>query len=148
MESNPIGLLILLPLFLIFFCGIWMIVLTFISLAGGWSSLARAFPASDRMYEKCLKSFSFCSIRFNLLATYSGTMNIMLFEGGILIAPMFIFKFMHKPIFLPWDQIAGIEKSKVIFSTAYKLQVNMQEISIFGNAGEEVNAFYQHLLKK
>lgn len=147
MDNNPIGILLLLPLFLIFFSGIWMTVLAFISFAGGWNSLAQQYANSEKYAGKLLKAFSLCSLRLSFFATYSNSINISLHENGLLIRPLFLFRFMHKPLFFPWDKIEHVEKSNMLFSSRYKVQVNLREFQLYGRAGEEVYAFYQHFLK-
>ena len=147
MDSSPIAALVIIPIFLFFFAGMWMLVLSLISVLGGWRSLAEKYPLSGIAAGKVLKSFSFCSLRLNLFATYSKTLRITIHEGGIVLSPIFIYKFMHKPIFIPWEHIEGVEKKHAFFSYRYKLQVNMRELQFYGNAGEEIYGYYQHFLK-
>lgn len=148
MESSPIGLLILLPLFLIFFSGIWMIVLTIISFAGGWNSLAQQFSTAGVYADLPIKSFNFCSVRLSFLATYSSAMNVTLYEAGILIKPMFILSFMHKPVFIPWEAIEGIVMRSVLFAKRYKIHFGKRNIILYGEVGEEIYLHHQYLLKQ
>ena len=147
MESSPIGLFLILPIFLIFFFGMWSVMLTLVSVLGGWNSLAKSFPMDSTIAGRVLKSFSFNSVRFSIFGTYSNCINVILTENGILLKPMLLFRFMHKPIFLPWNKIENTERRKILFSTRCTIQVDLKEVQFFGATGDEIHSYYQHFLK-
>jgi hypothetical protein len=90
------------PIFPIYFVSLWLIVATVISLLGGWYALAKSFRATHPFSGP---SWGWQSGRMRLLANYNHCLRLGASAGGLYLATLFLFRFMHPPLLLPWSEI-------------------------------------------
>ncbi len=88
--------------FLIFFIAVWQAATALISFTGGWYFLAKRFAGKKRDFEE-VKTFHLQSMKLGLLTSYGSCLRVGIFTEGIEFRVLFLFAFLHKPIFIPWD---------------------------------------------
>ncbi len=109
------------PLFLLFFAGMWVFVGFTISRAG-WSSFAARYPASTRPTGKTYVS---PNTRFgNYVARYSNVVRVTFTDAGVYFQVLFLFRAFHPPFLVPWTSVKRIEKKKVLFWTRYQMDID------------------------
>ena len=96
-------------LFLDLFVGIWLAVMFLLSRLGGWHRLASRYRLSGTFSGKVWR---FQSGKFNW-AGYNNCLSVGGNEKGLYVAPLFIFRFGHPPLFIPWGDIT-VEKKKFL----------------------------------
>ncbi len=103
METYGIVIIALaLPGFVLFWIGINALM----AIAGGWFGLARSHPIPGHLYEKGVR-YSFQSLRLGLFANYNSSVHVTIYSSGIMIAPLFIFSILHRPIFIRYDAMSS-----------------------------------------
>jgi len=128
--------LVIIAAFIIWFCSVWVAVLSLLSIIGGWKTLGRLYPLTfTEMKNRALK-YSMSSVRVGFV-NYNYTVNIYFAEAAIILETIKIFSVMHKPLIIPYNRITGVERGKV-FSTFTKFIVDDKKIIIYGKAGDEL----------
>jgi hypothetical protein len=79
--------------------------LSAIATLGGWTAIARQYPATGTPSGK---SFWFQSGRFNW-CDYNGCMTIRITDDGLRLSLPIPFRPGHPPIFLPWSALNVVE---------------------------------------
>jgi hypothetical protein len=88
---------------LIYFVLLWLVVGAAVSLIGGWHSLAKryrtqeAFTGAERRMQ---------SARMRWLTNYNGILTLGVNREGFYLATVFLFRFMHPPMLIPWSEIS------------------------------------------
>ena len=98
-------------LFLTFFIAIWLIVSLLMAKTGGWSELAKMYQGSKSFDGVFIKNQS-AYINFS---RYSLSLNLGINSKGLYLIPSFLFRFGHKPIFIPWADISVTRKDKFLW---------------------------------
>lgn len=98
----------------------WLLCFWLIGELGGWGSLAKSF-ATDR--EPTGEMFPWTSGKFNMFSSYNNCLTASPSADGIYIRPMLLFRFRHKPLFLPWDVIAVMRPRPEMFRYGTFLEV-------------------------
>ncbi len=96
------GVSTILPLFLLTFVPLWLAIGFVIALASGWRSLASRY-AADRDPPARRWSFQSGSLR---QAGYNSVLTVAADREGLYLATIFLFRFGHTPLFIPWRDIA------------------------------------------
>jgi len=89
-------------IFPIYFLCLWVPVAAIISLVGGWFSLAKVYRT--RVPFDGTK-WRMQSGRMRWLANYNNVLTIGASQQGLYLASMFLFRFMHPPLLVPWREI-------------------------------------------
>ncbi len=110
---NPIWFL---PLMLPVTIGFWLLVTGLISLVGGWTHLAREFPAIHRPDGLDLRCRS---LHIRPFANYNARINVTLSSAGIYLVPMWMFRCFHAPLLIPWDKVGAMQSRRVVWRTYY-----------------------------
>jgi hypothetical protein len=95
-------------IFPIYFLSLWLLVGAIISFVGGWSSLAKVYRM--RVPFNGAK-WAMQSGRMRSLANYNNVLTIGVSPQGLYLASMFLFRFMHPPLLVPWNEIK-VRRSK------------------------------------
>jgi hypothetical protein len=89
-------------IFPIYFLSLWFLVSAIISFIGGWFLLAKVYrtrvPFSGAKWGRQ-------SGQMRWLANYNNVLTIGVSPQGLYLASMFLFRFMHPPILVPWSEI-------------------------------------------
>lgn len=125
------------PFFLIGFPVLWLFLTGVISFIGGWYFLAKAHPASERLMEQG-REFGFQSVYIGLLGGYRSCVSVTVLDGGILLRTFILYRFMHRPIFLPWDRMTDHREANILFVKRISFMVGGKKIAISGRSVEEI----------
>ena len=96
----------------IYFLCLWLLVGATISVVGGWFSLAKIYRtqvASDGTKWKMQSG------QMRWLANYNNVLTIGVSQQGLYLASMFLFRFMHPPLLVPWGEIKVRRKKGWVF---------------------------------
>jgi len=104
-DQHPSVLLVLSPLY--FLC-LWMLVGVIVSLVGGWFSLARVYRTRAAFTGA---KWRMQSARMRWLMNYNNVLTIGVNQQGLYLASMFLFRFLHPPLLVPWSEIK-VRRSK------------------------------------
>jgi len=106
---------ILIPLvFIPFFILLWVGVAGLMSLMGGWRTLAKANPMPPTLTETG-EVYSFQSLRLGYFVNYNSSVKVTVYMRGMMIVPILIFRFFHKPIFIEYGSMRDIAYGRFIF---------------------------------
>ena len=87
----------------------WFLIVSLISLMGGWRSLADAYEAPEGFELDPAARFRFRSLQLRrgvlFPANYSNIMTVGLTEAGLYLVPFVLFRFQHRPLLIPWTDI-------------------------------------------
>ncbi|MFZ0773024.1 MAG: hypothetical protein WCA49_22580 [Candidatus Sulfotelmatobacter sp.] len=108
-EQHPAVLFALSPLY--FLC-LWMLVGAIVSLVGGWFSLARVYRTQVAFTGA---KWRMQSARMRWLMNYNNVLTIGANPQGLYLASMFLFRFMHPPLLVPWSEIKVRSKKGWVF---------------------------------
>ncbi|HTF45234.1 MAG TPA: hypothetical protein VK641_15100 [Terriglobales bacterium] len=89
-------------IFLIYSLFLWLLVAAGVSLIGGWFSLAKVYRtrATFNGAKRRMQSG-----RMGWLANYNNVLTMGASQQGLYLASMFLFRFMHPPLLVPWNEI-------------------------------------------
>jgi hypothetical protein len=104
-------------LILLFFIGLWILILKMLAVMSGWTILAERYyyPATfDGRYYRFQSAWL---NKVNFRSSLEMGMNVM----GLYLIPMIIFRLFTKPILIPWQEIEA-EPIKRYFIQFYRLR--------------------------
>jgi hypothetical protein len=104
-------------LILLFFIGLWILILKMLAVMSGWTILAERFyyPATfDGRYYRFQSAWL---NKVNFRSSLEMGMNIM----GLYLIPLILFRLFHKPLFIPWEEITA-EPCKRYLIQVYRLR--------------------------
>ncbi len=104
-DQHP-GLFV--SIFPIYFLALWCLVATVISFVGGWHTLAGLYRARVP-FSGTKRRMQSGQMRW--LTNYNSVLTLGANPEGLYLASMFLFRFMHPPLFIPWNQIR-VRRSK------------------------------------
>ena len=95
-------------IFPVYFVALWLLVGAIISHVGGWFSLSKIYrtrvPFSGGEWGGQ-------SGQMRWLANYNNVLTLGANQEGLYLASMFLFRFMHPPLLIPWSEIE-VRRSK------------------------------------
>jgi hypothetical protein len=89
-------------IFPVYFVTLWLLVGATISYVGGWFSLSRLYRT--RVPFDGAK-WGGQSGQMRWLANYNHVLTLGANQEGLYLASMFLFRFMHPPLLIPWSEI-------------------------------------------
>lgn len=150
-EPQPLPLWII-PLFPLFFAGMWLFVTGLLATVGGWRGLATRFPAPPHPPRLVAKRFSAASAAlingaFPVPVNYNHCVAVALADDGVHLRTWLIFRFMHPPLLIPWDAIEGCEEKRFFFSRTVMVHLRGTgtRIRLYGAAGTAVEEGWRRL---
>jgi hypothetical protein len=111
--------------FPIYFLCLWFLVAATISFIGGWFSLAKVYRT--RVPFNGAK-WRMQSGQMRWLANYHNVLTLGVSPQGLYLASMFLFRFMHPPLLVPWSEIRVRRKKGWVFE--YVIFTMGQELAI------------------
>src|ERR1035437_3439113 len=99
-------------IFPIYFLCLWLLVGTIISFVGGWFSLSRTYRTGVRFNGAKWRGQSG---QMRWLANYNNVLTLGASQEGLYLACMFLFRFMHSPLLVPWGEIRVRRKKGWVF---------------------------------
>jgi hypothetical protein len=124
-DQHAAALPVIFPLY--FFC-LWLFITAVVSFIGGWFSLAKVYRTGAPFNGAIWKMQS---ARMRSLMNYNNVLTIGASPEGLYLASMFLFRFMHPPLLIPWSEIK-VQKVKgwtveyVIFTLAHELPIPLK----------------------
>ena len=115
-------------IFPIYFLCLWLLVGATISYVGGWFSLAKVYRT--RVPFDGAK-WGGQSGRMRGLANYNNVLTLGVSQQGLYLASMFLFRFMHPPLLVPWGEIK-VRRNKgwvfeyVTFTMGHELEIPLR----------------------
>jgi hypothetical protein len=88
--------------FPVYFVTLWLLVCATISFVGGWFSLAQVYRTLAPFNGA---KWGMQSGRMRWLANYNNVLTLGVSPQGLYLASMFLFRFMHPPLLVPWSEI-------------------------------------------
>ena len=131
--------LYVIPVFILGFAFMWLFATGLISLIGGWHSLAKSHPAPERSMGLG-REFGFQSVFIGLLGSYRSCVKVSVFAEGILLRPIILYRFNHRPVFLTWDRMTDPHEEAVFLLPVKRLvfRVGGKKVSILGGSVPEI----------
>ena len=116
---------ILLPvLFVSLFVAIWCAACLSLAKFGGWSALARRFPASCAPQGKTLRH---CAAKIGS-ATYSGILMATPTDYGLHLSVLAPWRLGHPRICIPWTEMKNPKERKILWSHWVEVTVSTPKI--------------------
>jgi len=115
-------------IFPIYFLCLWLLVGAILSIIGGWFSLAKVYRTRVLFNgAKCRMQ----SGQMRWLTNYNNVLTIGVSPQGLYLASMFLFRFMHPPLLVPWSEIKVRRKKGwvfeyVIFTMGHELAIPLR----------------------
>ena len=115
------------------FLGFWLLCFWLVAQLGGWASLAETF-ATDRPPSG--ETFQFSSGKCNFISSYNNCLVVSVSDEGVRIHPMLLFRFAHRPLFIPWDKIAVMGARPELFRYGTAMEITkptgVQPLTLYG----------------
>jgi hypothetical protein len=99
-------------IFPICFLGLWFLVAAIISFIGGWYSLAKVYRTRAAFNGA---KWRMQSGQMRWLANYNKVLTLGVSPEVLCLASMFLFRFMHPPLLIPWSEIKVRRKKGWVF---------------------------------
>lgn len=98
-EQRPVLVAAISPAYLVV---LWLLVGATLSFVGGWFSLSRLYRTQVRFDGA---KWGGQSGRMRWLTSYNHVLTLGANREGLYLACMFLFRFMHPPLLIPWREI-------------------------------------------
>ena len=98
-DQPPFAFVAIFP---IYFLCLWLLVGATISVIGGWFSLAKVYRTQVAFDGT---KWRMQSGQMRWLANYNNVLTLGVGKQGLYLASMFLFRFMHPPLLVPWSEI-------------------------------------------
>src|SRR5271167_2103113 len=108
-DQHPFAFVAIFP---IYFLCLWLLVGATISVIGGWFSLAKVYRTQVAFDGT---KWRMQSGQMRWLANYNNVLTIGVSQQGLYLASMFLFRFMHPPLLIPWSEIKVRRKTGWVF---------------------------------
>jgi hypothetical protein len=124
-DQHPSVFAVIFPIYLL---SSWLLVSATISFVGGWLSLGKVYRT--RVVFKGAK-WGLQSGQMRWLVNYNNVLTIGVSQQGLYLASMFLFRFMHPPLLVPWSEIKVRRKKGwvfeyVIFTMGHELAIPLR----------------------
>jgi hypothetical protein len=118
-ENNLMGHFADPMVFIAFAFFVWFSVGAYLSFASGWVRLARRYPGPRRPDGATLGGQVLCVGRVaENLVTFLTVAN-----DGLYLSPLFLFRFMRRPVLVPWGDITHTSSWRLLWWRAYVLDL-------------------------
>ena len=134
------------PVFIVCFGLFWSFVIYVTAHMGGWTTLARQYPATEPATGK---TFRWRSAKFGMFSSYRNCLTVTLSQAGLHMLPMIAFRIGHQPIRIPWSAIVGARRRNLLFVPAVQLDItgansaDVRHVTFYGRA--LVQALEEHV---
>jgi len=104
-DQHPSVFALIFPIYFLF---LWFLVGAVVSFIGGWFSLAQVYRTQEAFDGA---KWRMQSGQMRWLANYNNVLTLGASQQGLYLASMFLFRFMHPPLLVPWSEIK-VRRSK------------------------------------
>jgi len=87
-------------------------IMFLISRLGGWAALAKVCPAKRRPRGP---EFRGLSLQIRPATSYGGCITAIFSPDGLYLVPLVIFRFGHRPLLIPWEQVGASVERKLLW---------------------------------
>ncbi len=119
-DNHPALLVVL---FSIFFVFMWCLVVAIISFISGWFELSKRFRLVNR-FEGASDGMQSGQMRWH--ANYRNCLTLGANQEGLYLATMFLVRFMHPPLLVPWSQIRVSRKQRWLLGVSVTLTLGRE----------------------
>lgn len=116
---------LLIPLFILIFAGLWCLIPLLLSRLGGWSRLAERFPAPA---EPAGKRFGWQSGRLGLV-NYNNCLTIYISKAGLYLSTSPLLRVGYRPMLIPSREIHDVEKRRVLWAEYVSFEVGSPTVA-------------------
>ena len=99
---------------------VWTGILGLVAHFGGWSRLARQFPAERRPAGKTYRGQS---VGLSGFASYGGCTTLIDSPEGLYVSLPFFFGLFHPPLLIPWAELRQAQPKKVLWQRSIVVNV-------------------------
>ena len=99
-------------IFPVYFVTLWFLVATIISFVGGWFSLSKLYRTQAPFNGAKWRGQSG---QMRWLTNYNRVLTLGASQEGLYLACVFLFRFMHPPLLIPWSEIKARRKKGWVF---------------------------------
>jgi len=110
-DQHPSVFAVIFP---VYFLCLWLLIGATISFVGGWFSLAKLYRT--RVPFDGAK-WGMQSGQMRWLTNYNNVLTIGVSPQGLYLASMFLLRFLHPPLLIPWSEIKVRRKKGWLFET-------------------------------
>jgi len=103
-------------IFPVYFLALWLFVAAIVSSIGGWTTLARRFRSKHAFTGA---RWSWQSGQMRWLTGYNHCLTVGGDPEGLYLAMMFLFRFRHPPLLIPWTEIT-VARRRFLFVQYYR----------------------------
>lgn len=128
---------IIVPLFIAVGTVFWLFVTGLIALIGGWYFTAKAFPLPTQSQGQGTE-FTFQSVTIGILGNYRSCVHITVGGEGIIMRPFVLYRFLHGPIFIPWNAMSDPVRSDFLMFKGVSFRAGNRKITLRGSVAEEL----------
>lgn len=121
-----------------------LFISTVISMKSGWHRIAKNFP-----YQAQTDCQIYYFVRMSLGSglfpvSYGGAAFVRLCPNGLGISVIFLLRFLHPPMFIPWSAVTRCVREKSPYYKFTKLSIRGEEseFAFYGKLGESMYSFY------
>jgi hypothetical protein len=120
-----------------------LFISTILSARSGWHRIATRFP-----YKKIEDPRKFYFVRMSLGSgsfpvAYGGCVFVRLSPHGLGLSVIFLFRYMHRPIFIPWSDVSRcVRETARSDVTKISLHDEKSVFSFYGKVGESIYETY------
>ena len=100
------------PLAVLGFPLFWLFVCFLIARLGGWAGVAKALAARHRPEGT---HFSGLSLQIAPATSYGGCVSATFSRDGLWLAPIWLFRFGHRPLLVPWDRVGPPAQQRILW---------------------------------
>ncbi|MFP5230673.1 MAG: hypothetical protein ACLGXA_23905 [Acidobacteriota bacterium] len=99
--------------FVLFWLVIWLGVSSLASFIGGWNRLAEEYPVDlNKSASKIRLGYAWMRLGTN----YNSVIVLDCQPNGLSLSVLWLLRFRHPPLFIPWDQIQYAQSKSLFFS--------------------------------
>ncbi len=121
-----------------------LFISTVLTIKSGWHRIAKRFP-----YQAQTDYRKFTFVRMSLGSglfpvAYGGAAIVRLSPHGLGISVIFLLRFLHPPMFIPWSEISRCVREKYPYYEVTKLSIRGEEseFAFYGKLGESMYSSY------
>jgi hypothetical protein len=111
-PSTPIQVIAFLIALAAAFIALWCIISLSLAVTGGWLTLASHYRLDDEFTGSRRRR---CSARMRWGTRYSNCITPSANDRGLFLGMLFLFRFAHPPLFIPWSDIRATRRSGLLF---------------------------------
>ncbi|MCX7679003.1 MAG: hypothetical protein N2316_07265 [Spirochaetes bacterium] len=116
---------------------LYMVVLGLISIISGWNRFSKIYPF-DGAHGESAHWFSFQTVVLRFWISYRFCIRILVSDKGIAFFPLGIFRFMHRPFCIRWEEIQRISRKSVFLLQGIEMITKHGKIFVSGKSAQEI----------